>query len=747
MSSGCGDILSLEDLKTAKKHQLFEAEVITGKDGGVSSGAEIDYATNQVTGQTQKTMPAILRDIGFEPASFDFSTGGTLSETDRNKVVYDPVSTTWYSWGGTLPKIIPAGTNPVGVPGWKPQTDPNLRADIAIVSDISALMAKTADPSLSYIVKGYVPGTNYGGGIFYWDSARAKSQHNGITIFSPTVPWTGAYSTLAAFLAGTGETSSGGSGCWVRLQNSRDMLVSWGGVDISGANANDSVVKAVINYANTVKRSVRFDSGATIKCGFSSLVQHYDKFNLNLQCCYVLENISGIKIYAENDVEFNTDHPTYAERVVFRLKNCSDVEISGFNFNSSFTGYSTSVSDTTFKPQEWWKGFTAEGCSKLTISNHNVNACQVFVMADNTNLSAGLQNVDVHIVGNRFKYVTNYCIISRYINLVEFSRNKVSFNGRKWHTFGEAVAPTTQTKNIIVCDNQFTDQIAQQSCITPGPHIETGLIANNYCRRQYGIFVENGSSSNLIIEDNISISTGERADTTHILLVGEVDDQPVGGSPHSNILIQGNMFKGGGFAVQEYNTGIPLRTGFSIVNNHMIDCKMPIITNQSFIGISVSGNYMQAPDDLPDLSIAGQYPVIENNTLIGVRVRARDLGYTIVSPKIVNNIFRANSAGSVFPALIDYTDFTSMVADGNNAAAASFTDFVVNPGNANTAGFKRLGTAEGFIVSPFARFGSKLTCSLGDIVLNNQPSSVNNKYAWICVDGAAKTFGSIVIAI
>lgn len=133
MSSGCGDVLSLEDLKTAKKHQLFEAEVITGKQGGVASGADIDYATNQVTGQTQKTLPAILRDLGFEPASFDFTTGGTLGVNDRNKVVYDPVSKTWYSWGGALPHVIAAGTNPVGVADWTPQTDPNLRNDLASV--------------------------------------------------------------------------------------------------------------------------------------------------------------------------------------------------------------------------------------------------------------------------------------------------------------------------------------------------------------------------------------------------------------------------------------------------------------------------------------------------------------------------------------------------------------------------------------------------------------------------------------
>ena len=149
MSSGCGDVLSLADLQTAKKHQLFEAEVITGKAGGIASGADIDYATNQVTGQTQKTMPAILRDIGFKPVSWDFSTGGTLGVNDRNKVVYDPVSKTWYSYAGTLPVTVPAGFNPVGNANWVPQTDPNLRTDLAAVGGASLIGAPRGSGTLA----------------------------------------------------------------------------------------------------------------------------------------------------------------------------------------------------------------------------------------------------------------------------------------------------------------------------------------------------------------------------------------------------------------------------------------------------------------------------------------------------------------------------------------------------------------------------------------------------------------------
>lgn len=154
----CGDVLSLEDLQTAKKHQTFEAEVITGKQGGVSGGADIDYATNQVTGQTQKTLPAVLRDAGFEQAPFTFTTGGALGVNERNKAVFDPVSKAWYIWLGALPKVVPAGANPVGDADWKPWTDPTLRSDLAnyggasLVGGVSQIFS-TVDEMKSFNVE------------------------------------------------------------------------------------------------------------------------------------------------------------------------------------------------------------------------------------------------------------------------------------------------------------------------------------------------------------------------------------------------------------------------------------------------------------------------------------------------------------------------------------------------------------------------------------------------------------------
>lgn len=197
MSSGCGDVLSLADLQTAKKHQIFEAEVITGKSSGVAGGADIDYATNPVTGQTQKTLPAVLRDAGFSPVSWDFSTGGTLTATDRDKAVYDPVSKTWYSYAGTLPVVVQAAFNPVGNADWKPKTDPDLREELASSGGVSLIGSSVAHvPSFQeaitssfsgpgvIITKGYLSEADGGSSVYVKTSTTgAPSTGDALSFF------------------------------------------------------------------------------------------------------------------------------------------------------------------------------------------------------------------------------------------------------------------------------------------------------------------------------------------------------------------------------------------------------------------------------------------------------------------------------------------------------------------------------------------------------------------------------------
>lgn len=71
-----------------------------------------------------------LMNSTFEPSDFDFASGGTLDSTDRNKAVYNPADNNWYSWAGTLPHVVAAGTNPTADSNWKPRTDQLLRQNL-----------------------------------------------------------------------------------------------------------------------------------------------------------------------------------------------------------------------------------------------------------------------------------------------------------------------------------------------------------------------------------------------------------------------------------------------------------------------------------------------------------------------------------------------------------------------------------------------------------------------------------------
>lgn len=67
------------------------------------------------------------------------------------------------------------------------------------------------------------------GGKFVFDKSRPKSDHNGSTVVSPTVPWDGKQSTLAAWKAKTGETDLFGFGCWIAVNPGAISGVAGGG--------------------------------------------------------------------------------------------------------------------------------------------------------------------------------------------------------------------------------------------------------------------------------------------------------------------------------------------------------------------------------------------------------------------------------------------------------------------------------------------------------------------------------------
>ena len=132
-----GEIPSLVDLQNTKVRIDHFAELIDGTPSGTS--------TNPLTGVIHPTYEQAIKDLGFKPGSGSFTTGFTINPGEYDLAWYDPVSNNWYSWNGTLPKVVAAGTNPAASTGWTNRTDATFRSEVA--SGVGSLIGYKAYPT------------------------------------------------------------------------------------------------------------------------------------------------------------------------------------------------------------------------------------------------------------------------------------------------------------------------------------------------------------------------------------------------------------------------------------------------------------------------------------------------------------------------------------------------------------------------------------------------------------------------
>lgn len=127
--------------------------------------------------------------------------------------------------------------------------DTSLRSNITLRDGVKALQ-----PVLNLVqeVKGFYVGTLIGGGQFYYDPSRSKTEHNGGTIIAPEAlaAWDGNSVTINIFLNWVGS----GTGCYVRLLENCDYLPC----SIFGANTslsdNRLPIQKCINTATSLAR-------------------------------------------------------------------------------------------------------------------------------------------------------------------------------------------------------------------------------------------------------------------------------------------------------------------------------------------------------------------------------------------------------------------------------------------------------------------------------------------------------------
>lgn len=133
----CDDLVSIDDLEKTNVRSKHLGEVIDGTTSGTS--------TNPLTGKTLKTLPRVITEgeqtfkdaaeaMGWFPVAGSFEAGGTI--TARNQVLWWEAAKSWYSWNGTLPKTVAAGSTPAtsggfgSTTGWTDRTDATLRSQL-----------------------------------------------------------------------------------------------------------------------------------------------------------------------------------------------------------------------------------------------------------------------------------------------------------------------------------------------------------------------------------------------------------------------------------------------------------------------------------------------------------------------------------------------------------------------------------------------------------------------------------------
>ncbi|AEI91224.1 gp24 [Escherichia phage phiEB49] len=627
-----------------------------------------------------------------------------------------------YVWAGSLPKVVPANSTPETSGGIGDGAWVQLGGYSSGVSSIYDLINKQAQPQSIVNVKSYISGSNSGGGVFYWSETTPKSRHNGVTVFSPTVPFDGTHSGIADFISASGESDPSGLGCWVRITSGFDEIhTEWAGHDVSGINTSNASVMKCIQMGHEQSKTVRLSAGR-LKVSFDNGVQYNDKYSVFRQTAFFLSGLK-VKIFAKNDVEIDISASSSPERVVFGLKGC-DFIAEGFNWNSDFSDYSIGESDTTHRAREDWFGFLAEGCSSVVVDKMIVNASRAFINADALN---GDSNAFIALRNSKFKYNVNYCLITRNCDYSEFIGNETKQSGRVWHTYGEDYAISERSRRSYAHNNKFYYPISIQSRITPAG--ENITVTDNYYAGS-GIFVEAFACNNVICKGNTSIITTDSVGraSSHYLLITNDDSNDWGVNEGlSNIIISNNIMIGGGISVQGYNEGVQVKNGLIITDNTMTDTKAPVLGASSWVGTTFSGNKCRFTPGYGGLGVGGQYPTVSNNIIDGGYISCR-FGYEITSPTFENNIFR-NTTGATLSTIFDIDSFSGGIFRNNNFRASSF--LMVFPINDNVVkvGFRYVDY--GFSSRPTDTYGSKCVIRAGDWIINDNPSTYGSAAAWI----------------
>ncbi|WP_252474754.1 hypothetical protein [Citrobacter freundii] len=474
--------------------------------------------------------------------------------------------------------------------------------------------------------------------------------------------------------------------------------------------------------------------------------QYHDSAGVIRKTAIVINGKNNLFVYADNDVNINTDGNGEAERVCFGLFNCKNFKFNGIKLNQSCTNFSTGPSDTTFTPQENWFGFALEGSSG-SINDIDALAARIFVMAD-TGGAGAIPNEDITLSNVRVDLVTNYTFFTKNLNgIAKMIDCQTYRTGRKWHTFGEDFACSIRTKYLIAERNHFINPISIQSRITPWGVTDGALISHNVKIGQ-GIFVEIGGESNgvaaqnVVIDSNISIGDQNEDGTfsSHVLIIWNGSNDY--STSFNGIKITKNTFKGGGYAINDYaETQMSAYCyGLVIENNQFERTDAVKVTMPTWRKSIYRGNKSYFVLGNTGCEIGGFAPIISDNNFDSTYLVSTS-GVRIDESVIENNLF-SNTLNSPINQLIDWPRFAGMTYRGNRYTflIKKFRD------NADmvSCGWRFADASAGIGTAPTTTYPGKVLVNIGDMIHNAGTPASGTNWAWYGLGNG--TYGNLNIA-
>lgn len=343
---------------------------------------------------------------------------------------------------------------------------------VVTVSCIRDLQTLPLREDVAVVVKDYHKGINNGGGgRFFYDPLMPKSSHNGGTVISPTVPWDGNRTSLAAFLARTGETAPTGLGCFVRRERAQYLITmfgaigDWDGAAKTGYDNRAAIEASMLAVYHTVVPKGHFGTGGAGSIfgrgligkrisGYGELHKMGSRgvfsFNtcIDVQVCGIVMDGQIVRDEAENGNIWDANRPGSEFSFAVSFADCHDCAVIGTTvYDFSWDGLRAT-------------GTVAAGGVSATVSTNidfignklrNVRGSQIWIKA----VAGGKINDNHQRNDETFAQKANAIFVVEWCSDIEVSGNRQFYIGDNGIGIGEPDnnAIAGRNKRINVHDN------------------------------------------------------------------------------------------------------------------------------------------------------------------------------------------------------------------------------------------------------------------------------------------------------